>query len=433
MRKLILACLAALSLGAASCAHTATSGEVTIAHTVMAAALPGPHVDGALATKMVPALRDSFVTAKLSIDSRIDARTPRPALNVALCLDTSGSMEGKAIDDARKAALSFLAGIKPGDGFSLVTFDSSAHVVVPPTHMTDATDLAPIRAAINAIKAQGTTAMEAGLTTAISEVQSLFDPTRVNRVVLVTDGVPNDATRLRALAQRAQASGIGISAMGLGVDYDEILMGDLAQVGGGRFHYIDDSSKIASFLSEELARISRISARSASLEIAPGPGVSVEGVIGLQATPTGAGTFQVQLGDVSLGSHRDVYIKLRAHGRRDGAVVELADVTLRYLASDGSAHEEHFFFGAHATVDDAEVAKSRDETVEHGAKEAQQAADAIEAIRRAHETDKPPPGVGRGVGSGAHTMSPAPASPSPVEADVTKREHARAMQTILGD
>jgi hypothetical protein len=188
---------------------------VEVAKAVVAVALPGPHVDGALGAKMVPALRDSVVTARLSIDSRVDANTPRPALNVALCIDTSGSMEGKAIEDAKKAALSFLSGIKPGDGFSLVTFDTTAHVVVPATHMTDSTDLASIRAAIGGIRAQGTTAMMEGLSSAIQQVRALYDATRVNRVVLVSDGVPNDPSQLRALAQQAvfEVGDLGLHAL----------------------------------------------------------------------------------------------------------------------------------------------------------------------------------------------------------------------------
>jgi len=412
-----------------ACTHAQTT-TITTGHALLATALPGPHVDGAISTRMVPALRDSVVTARLSIDSKIDASTPRPSLNVALCIDTSGSMEGKAIDDARKAALSFLGGIKPGDGFSLVTFDTHARVVVPATRMTDETDLAPIRKAISEIKATGTTAMAEGLTTAIAQVRQLYDATRVNRVVLVSDGVPNEGGALRTLVQQAQQYGVSVSAMGLGVDYDEILMGDLAQLGGGRFKYIDDSSKITAYLGDELTRITRVSARSASLEISPGPGVTVESVIGLQASPNGRGGVVVYLGDVSLGSHRDIFFRLRAHGRRDGAPVELADATLRWVGTDGASHDEHFFYGAHATLDEDVLSKNRDDAVDKGAKDAQAAADAIEAIRKAQQTDKTPPNTGRGGGGMMKPTQPAPMSSAP---DVTKRDHDRAMQTLYGE
>jgi len=440
MRKIL--CLAALLAVSVGCAHaTLPTSEVATATTTIAAspiALPAPKLLGSLGSKTLPALRDTALVARLSIDANADQPVVRPPLNVALCIDTSGSMEGKAIDDARKAALAFLDGLRPGDGFSVVTFDQTARVVVPASRV-GTTDLKKVRASIEQIKAQGTTAMTEGLALAIQQVRSFYDPSRVNRVVLVSDGVPNDATALRNLAAQAAASNISVSTMGLGLDYDELLMGDLAQTGGGRFKYIDDSSKIATVLEQELSRISRVSARNASLQITPGPGVTIDSVVGLQMTRLGGNAVQVYLGDVSLGSKRDVYLRMHVHGRRDGSTLEIADATLSFLTSDGRSESVHVFLGAHASSDDAVVSKDRDEDVDRGAKQAQQAADAIEAIRRARETDKgaggakvpispPPPPPRPNAGLQAPTTAPLPATPAEI-----KRDHADAMRTIMGD
>ena len=403
------------------------------------ARVPMPKLDGALGAKMIPATRDSVVTARFSIDAHSDEKVARPPLNVALCIDTSGSMEGKPMDDARKAALAFLDGLVPGDGFSVVTFDSTARVVVPATRLRDAKELDAIRPRIEAMQATGTTDMIDGVRLAVQQVGQLFDASRVNRVVLLGDGVPNDPSQLRVVAQQAAASGISISAMGLGLDYDEVLMGDIAQSTGGRFKYIDDSTKIATFFEEELTRISRMSARAATLQIVPGPGVVIESIIGYPAARTANG-MQVSIGDISLGGHRDVFVKLRVRGHHDGAPVELADATLRFAASDGSVHEDHFFLGTHATAADTKIAQSKNDDVERGAKEAQKAADTLEAIRKAHEGDKgapiapnlPPPPGGPGLKVKPTTM-PAPASVSPQALGAAKREHDDAMRAVYGD
>ena len=401
--------------------------------------VPLPKLDGALGAKMIPATKDSVITARLTIDAHSDEKVARPPLNVALCIDTSGSMEGKPMDDARKAALAFLDGLVPGDGFSVVTFDSTARVIVPATRLQNAKELDAIRPRIEAMQAVGTTDMIDGVRLAVQQVGQLFDASRVNRVVLLGDGVPNDPSQLRLVAQQAAASGISISTMGLGLDYDEVLMGDIAQTTGGRFKYIDDSTKIASFFEEELSRISRMSARAATLQIVPGPGVVIESVVGypLQRTANGV---QISVGDVSLGGHRDVFVKLRVHGHHDGAAVELADTTLRFTASDGSVHEEHLFLGAHATTDDGKIAQSKNDDVERGAKEAQKAADTLETIRKAHDGDKgapiapnaPPPFGGPGF-KGKPTTMPAPASVSPQALGAAKREHDDAMRAVYGD
>ncbi len=440
MRKFL--CLVAL-LAAAGCSHTLPVTQVTTSTALAASprvpALPAPKLLGAIGNRTLPALRDTALVARLSIDANTDEPVARPPLNVALCIDTSGSMEGKPIDDARKAALAFLDGLRPGDGFSVVTFDQSARVIVPATRV-GAADMKKIRADISKIQAQGTTAMAEGLAYAIQQVRSFYDPARVNRVVLVGDGVPNDATQLRTMAAQAAASNISISTMGLGLDYDELLMGDLAQTGGGRFKYIDDSSKIAGVLEQELSRISRVAARNATLQITPGPGVTIDSAVGLQMSRVGTNVVQIYLGDISLGSKRDVFLRMHARARRDGSTVEIADATLSFLTSDGRSEQVHLFLGAHASNDDAIVSKDRDEEVERGAKQAQQAADSIEAIRRARETDR---GTGAG-GAGGRVPPPIPQKPNaldrpPATAPVSaspaelKRDHADAMRTLIGD
>ncbi len=434
MKKLlVLLALAAVALPA--CAHTVTPHAVDALVVAPAKAqerLPTPRLLAALGSKMLPASRDSVVIARLTLDSESDAKVARPPLNVALCIDTSGSMDGKAIEDARKAAQTFLDGLRPGDGFSVVTFDSTARVVVPATHLRDKAELADVRKSIDGIHAEGTTDMVDGLSLAVQQVEKLYDASRVNRVVLLGDGVPNDASRLRTIAQQAAGRGVSISTVGLGLDYDEILMGDIAQTAGGRFEYVDDSSKIASYFAEELSHISRVSARQARVRLSPGPGVTIEGVIGFPVSPAGAGAVDVYVGDLSLGTRRDLFVKMRVHGRRDGASVELADATLSFTASDGTPGSDHVFLGAHSSGEDAKVAAGRDASVEHDAKKAQQAADAIEAIRKARESDRASSGAA-GLGGGGGVKRPVAPRPPPMAPAQVKREHAAAMSTLMGE
>jgi hypothetical protein len=137
-------------------------------------------------------------------------------------------------------------------------------------------------------KATGTTDMASGLRMAITEVTRHLDEEGVNRVVLVGDGVPNDDRQILPLVAQAAAQGISVTALGLGndydydydYDYDETLMGHIAQLSSGRFFYVDDSAKVASFFSEEVTRLHEVVARHAVLDVRPGPGVTVTGVVG---------------------------------------------------------------------------------------------------------------------------------------------------------
>src|SRR5256885_2272034 len=74
---------------------------------------------------------------ELGIRVRITARvlppSQQPPLNVALVLDTSGSMDGAAIDAVRASALELAAKLRDGDRISIVAFHSRADLLVEST------------------------------------------------------------------------------------------------------------------------------------------------------------------------------------------------------------------------------------------------------------------------------------------------------------
>jgi Ca-activated chloride channel family protein len=432
MRKSTFAFLALLALSAVGCAET-HHGQTVLAANTAAQLSPGPKVLGDASSTLVPAGREFALTLRIAIDAKDLPRPPRPALNVSLCIDTSGSMEGKPIEDARKAALAFVDALRPGDYVSVVTFDSKARLLVP-AQLVDESNRAEMRKSVATMKAEGTTGMAQGLQISMQQVQQHYDATRVNRVVLLGDGVPNDEAPVRALAQNAVSSQIAITTLGLGADYDELLMGAIARTSNGRFHHIDDSNALAGFFADELTRIQRSVARNSRIDLVAGPGITIDGVVGFPNAGRSGNTVILPIGDIALGDRRELFVKIHGGAHRDGAPVELVDATLHY-DTDGVMREEHVFVGSHASADDAKVQGAKDALVEQGASKAQAAWDELEAIRRAKETDKPkvapnlpPKGAGgKPVGT---IVQPAPAA---VDAEDLKLRHDRAMRTLMGD
>ena len=340
-------------------------------------------LDAALANRFVPAAERSDVVARIRVRVPETASLRRPPINLSLVVDTSGSMEGRAIDDARAASVALLDSLRDGDRLAVVTFDSRAAVLLPSTTL-DGDSRAEARRRLLAIRAQGTTAMAEGLRLGVLEVMGHHDPAGINRVVLLGDGVPNDRGGIEELATSTGARGVSITALGLGLDYDESLMGAIAQRSGGHFHYIAESAQVAQVFRDEVLRMERVVARNAVAILTPGPGVEVQGVVGLDATRTDQGVT-VTLGDVTEGSTRDVIVRLSAPSRRVGATVELLDVALSYDdAVQGAGHvEARTFLGARATDNVAEREGGRDAEVEHTAARMQLAAGTLAAIRDA--------------------------------------------------
>lgn len=340
--------------------------------------------DGALANRFVKAQDQTEVVARLRVSTRAVAGR-RAAINIGLVIDTSGSMEGGPIADARTAAGALVDALRPGDRLAVVTFGSRTEVLVPST-VLDEENIATVRRHIGRIRAAGTTDMAGGLRAGVEEVVRSFQQGGINRVVLLGDGVPNDEAPLRAMAQAAGERGIAITALGLGQDYNETIMAAVAQLSGGTFQFIQESSAMASVFRNEVLRIERVFARNAGLTLTPGPGVRIESVVGQQIAQAG-GSVVVTVGDVSQGETVDLVVKMTTDGHRDGAAVELLDAVLAFddAFAEGGRFERRLYLGARATASEETRASGRSQEVEAAAERVQAAALTVEAIRIARE------------------------------------------------
>jgi len=342
-------------------------------------------VEGTLSNRFVEAEQTSSLKARLVVRSRDLDTDRRIPINLALVIDTSGSMEGQPIEDARAASLALLNMLRPGDRLSVVTFGSSTNVLVPSEPLRRR-GLVRLRERIAEMSAQGTTDLGGGLQAGLQQVMAHLDDSGINRVVLLSDGVPNDATPIEGLAGAAGQRGVPIIALGLGLDYDEILLGRMAQLSGGRYHYIEDSNRVAEVFQSEVLRLQRVVARNTILNVMPGPGVSIETVIGQEVTRNGRGV-QLSLGELADGDEREFVVQLVTPERRVGANVELFDAVVSYsdaIEASGTI-ESRLFLGARATDDEEELASGRNEEVERAAARLQAAMATVEALSLARE------------------------------------------------
>lgn len=281
------------------------------------------------ANRYVLADKDDEVLVRLRVTAETLPGVERPAANLALVIDTSASMRGEAIDNARSAALAMLDGLSEGDRISIVTFHSRAEVVVPSTVISEAS-LPDIRGSVEQIQATGTTALAAGLQSGLGQVAPHRSNDAVSRVVLLSDGIPNDAAQMPNVAARAKRDGIAITAFGLGSEYDETLLAQLALHTGGRFHNIESPDAVAQMFRDEVLHIDRLVARRSTLSVACGPGVTVTEMLGRPEVAPGSRQATLELGALAENETKDVVLRLQVTGRSDGSTVELLDASLRY-------------------------------------------------------------------------------------------------------
>ena len=149
--------------------------------------------------------------------ARLDAGKKRPAANVAIVLDKSGSMNGEKMNQARAAAIDAVRMLNKDDIVSVVTYDSTVNVLVPATKLSEPEQ---VISKIRGIKSGGNTALFAGVSKGAAEVRKFLDRKRVNRVILLSDGLanigPSSPGELGNLGKSLQKENISVSTLGLG-------------------------------------------------------------------------------------------------------------------------------------------------------------------------------------------------------------------------
>ena len=195
---------------------------------------------------------------------------PKLPLNLCLVIDRSSSMRGDRLMQVKEAAGKILDQLTQDDYFSLVVFNDRADVVVPAQRVNSRGDL---KQAIGRIEAAGGTEMATGMALALQEIQRPMLARGISRLLLLTDGrTYGDESRCVEIARRAQARGIGITALGVGSEWNEDLLETMTARENSRAHYIASAQEIATVFADELKRMHSIFAQQVRIQISARPG-----------------------------------------------------------------------------------------------------------------------------------------------------------------
>lgn len=258
----------------------------------------------------------------------VDVARERRPLNVALVLDRSGSMGGdRKFGLARQAVERCLAMLRPSDRFSLVVYDHEVDVLVPATPASDESrQLAMSRLA--GIAPRGTTDLGAGWLRGCEQVARYLDEQAIGRALLLTDGLANqgitDHGELTRHAAELRERGISTSTFGLGADFDERLLRDMAHEGGGNFYFIETAAQIPDLLSSELGEALEVVIPRAALEIQLPPGADAEPLNRFRFTQAaGDRELRVEVGDLVSGQQLRVTVMVKFARGEEGRDAEV--------------------------------------------------------------------------------------------------------------
>ena len=164
-------------------------------------------------------------------DATAESRLPR---EVVFILDTSGSMAGASIRQAKDALCSALERLAPGDLFNVIEFNSSARALHPHSMPATKGQLRHAIAWVDALEARGGSEMADALSLALDGSDA---GARVRQVVFLTDGsVGNEEALFRLIRERL--GGTRLFTVGIGSAPNSHFMTKAAQLGRGTFTYI---------------------------------------------------------------------------------------------------------------------------------------------------------------------------------------------------
>ena len=198
---------------------------------------------------------------------------PPPPLNVALVLDRSTSMKDEKMDVLKNAAIKVLQNLRSQDIFSVVTFSDRAEVLIPASYPYDKRKL---ESRIQMLQPSGGTEIYQGLRAAYDEIQRNIGQERIDHIILLTDGhTYGDEQQCVELAEQAAKQGVGISAMGIGKEWNDEFLDTLAKNTGGSSRYIARTEDIQKFLVDKFESLASTLADDVILEIKQTPGAEM--------------------------------------------------------------------------------------------------------------------------------------------------------------
>ena len=319
---------------------------------------------------------------------------PAPSA-LTLVIDRSGSMKGDRLRHARSAAANLIHQLNDGDRLSIVTYNSGAEVLLEPVTIDAGTRQRAVRV-LDAIEPRGGTCISCGLEQAQRLALALVAPDRgemlvhdargrvrmrprvaslttqpfARRVILLSDGKPDpdrgEVTRqaLLSLSRSMEQRGATLSTVGVGLDYNERIMREVASAGQGNHHFVARAQDLSATLSTELASLKRVAARRVVATFRLPQGTQFAGGFDrdFRFDPA-TRTVQVSLGDIPAGEERTALFTVKASPIKAHDQT-IAEVTLRFEdLSTGRVEQLTGAVAMRITADPAQVALGEDAEV----------------------------------------------------------------------
>lgn len=261
----------------------------------------------------------------------LDIRSPIPAdkkdsdvpVNLCLVIDRSTSMQGTRLDQVKAAARLVIQQLNQDDIISIITFSDRAEVLSPAGHLHNRNLLSR---RLDEMRASGGTEIYQGLKAGLHEMSNVTLERYINKLVLLTDGhTYGDEEECIQLASEAAGRGIVLSALGIGADWNDHFLDQLAAPSGGQTTFIEKPEMIIQCLQQQIDGLGAIYAQNVVLELDLPPSVTLNYAMKLApfAQPVSGYQNRLKLGTVEGRAPLSLLLELSIKPERAGTTLTL--------------------------------------------------------------------------------------------------------------
>ena len=251
-------------------AATATSGKTT-----------GPAGDGDGVVTLSARLSQTKVLqgsdGNVSVSLQLSAAElvqgdvlPDVPVDLVVVIDRSGSMDGDKINDARSAIIKLIGRLTTKDRLALISYSNDVRTDVGLIPVNGANRNRLIDA-VNGVQAAGGTNLGGGLQQGIDLLSDRAAVGRQRKLILISDGLANqgvtDPDALARMASTAVEGQFTVSSVGVGYDFNEMLMTSLADHGAGRYYFLENPQAFAKVFEAEFQTARQVAAAGIQLRI----------------------------------------------------------------------------------------------------------------------------------------------------------------------
>ena len=292
---------------------------------------------------LLPARQTQTAIIKINLDAAsIDRQLERPPVNLTLVLDRSGSMTGDKIVKAKEAAIQALRRLNHRDRFALVTYDHQVETIVP---SQSAANSEWIESRIRQIRPGGNTALFGAVSQGAAEVRKSLGNNMIHRVILLSDGLanvgPSNPGDLGRLGAALLKEGISVTTVGVGTDYNEDLMAQLAGRSDGNHYFVEASRDLPRIFAAELGDVLNTVARQVTIEIECPDGVVPIRIIGRDGRIFG-NRVELRMNQLYGGQNKYALVEVEIPSSLASEQLQLAQVRCSYenALTDLHVHNE---------------------------------------------------------------------------------------------